>query len=278
MSGPADRPFVQASRQGEVVTLLLDHPETLNRLTSEAQFLELAGQIRSVAADSSVRALVITGHGPAFCAGGDIRRMAAREGFSAGTVADIQERYRRSVHQVPLALSEIEIPTIAAVNGPAYGAGCDLACFCDIRLASRNASFSFSFVQLGIVPGDGGAWMLPRLIGRSNAMEMAFTADPVDAETALRIGLVSHVVDGRELLDRAHALANRVAQHPARAVRMTKRLLRDAEQSTLANHLDLAAAFQAIAHLTPEHLTAVEAVLARLQRRGAPAARAEGTD
>lgn len=278
MSGAADRPFVQASRQGDVVTLLLDHPTTLNRLASEAQFLELAGQIRSVAADASVRALVITGQGPAFCAGGDIRQMAAREGFSAGTAADIQERYRRSVHQVPLALSEIDIPTIAAVNGPAYGAGCDLACFCDIRLAARNASFSFSFVQLGIVPGDGGAWMLPRLISRSNAMEMAFTADPIDAETALRIGLVSRVVDGGELLEHAHALANRIAQHPARAVRMTKRLLRDAERSTLANHLDLAAAFQAIAHLTPEHLTALETVLARLQQRGSPAAGAQRTD
>lgn len=278
MSAPDARPFVQASRQGDVVTLLLDHPDTLNRLASEAQFLELAGRIRSVAADPGVRALVITGRGPAFCAGGDIRKMAVREGFSAGTAADIEERYRRSVHQVPLALSEIDIPTIAAVNGPAYGAGCDLACFCDIRLAARNASFSFSFVQLGIVPGDGGAWMLPRLVGRSHAMEMAFTADPVDAEMALRIGLVSQVVDGGELLNRAHALANRIARHPVQAIRMTKRLLRDAEHTSLARHLDLVAAFQAIAHLTPEHLAAVETVLARLQRRGSPAARAEGGD
>jgi enoyl-CoA hydratase/carnithine racemase len=120
--------------------------------------------------------------------------------------------------------------------------------------------------------------MLPRVIGRSKAMEMAFTADPVDAETALRIGLVSQVVDGSELLDRAHALANRIAQHPAGAVRMTKRLLRESEHSTLASHLDLAAAFQAIAHVTPEHLSAVEAVVARLQLRGSPAARRKGTD
>lgn len=278
MSGPAERPFVQASRQGDVVTLRLDHPGTLNRLTSEAQFLDLAAQIRSVGTDSTVRALVITGQGSAFCAGGDIRRMAAREGFSAGTVADIQQRYRASVHQVPLALSEIDIPTIAAVNGPAYGAGCDLACFCDMRVAAREASFAFSFVQLGIVPGDGGAWMLPRLIGRSKAMEMAFTADAVDAETALRIGLVSEVVDGGELLDRVYALANRIAQHPPAAVRMTKRLVRDAEQSTLGSHLDLVAAFQAIAHVTPEHLTAVEAVLARMQLRASAAAQRKSAD
>ncbi len=268
MTGAADGDFVKASRQGDVVTLLLDHPETLNRLTTEAQFLELAGQIRRVAADRTARALVITGRGAAFCAGGDIRKMAAREGFSAGTVADIQQRYRDSVHQVPLALSEIDIPTIAAVNGPAYGAGCDLACFCDIRLAAREATFAFSFVQLGIVPGDGGAWILPRLVGRSNAMALAFTADPVDAEEALRIGLVSEVVNADELLARAQALATRIARHPASAMRMTKRLLREAEQSSLASHLELVAAFQAIAHVTPEHLAAVQAVLARLQDRG----------
>lgn len=273
MSPPLIRPFVESSRRDDVVTLMLDHPETLNRLTSEAQFLDMAAEIRAVAADPSVRALVITGRGSAFCAGGDIGKMAVREGFSAGTAAEIQQRYRASVHQVPLALSEIDVPTIAAVNGPAYGAGCDLACFCDLRVAAREASFAFSFVQLGIVPGDGGAWMLPRLIGRSKAMEMAFTADAIDAETALRIGLVSEVLDSGELQNRAHAIASRIARHPPGAVRMTKRLLRDSEQSTLANHLELVAAFQAIAHMTPEHLTAVEAVLTRMRMRGSTAAR-----
>lgn len=267
-----DGTFVKVSRQGAIVTLLLAHPGTLNRLTTEGQFIELAQEIRSVATDPSARVLVITGQGSAFCAGGDILKMAAREGFSAGTVAEIQQRYRNTVHQVPLALAEIDIPTIAAVNGPAHGAGCDLACFCDIRLAAPKATFGFSFAQLGIIPGDGGAWILPRLVGRSKAMELAFTADPIDAEAALRIGLVSEVVREGGLLARAQALAAHIAQHPSAAIRMTKRLLRDSEQQTLANHLDLVAAFQAIAHMAPEHIAAVNSVIDRLQSRPRPPA------
>jgi enoyl-CoA hydratase/carnithine racemase len=259
--------FVCESRDGDVVTLTLDHPETLNRLTTEDQFVELATRIRTAGADPSVRALIITGAGRAFCAGGDLRKMAAREGFSAGSVADIELRYRQSVHQVPLALAETDVPTIAAVNGAAYGAGCDLACFCDIRIAARSASFAVSFAQLGIISGDGGAWMLPRLVGRSKAMELAFTADPIDAEAAHQIRLVSAVVDDNDLLPEALALAQRIARHPPGAMRMHKRLLRESEQMSLRHHLDLVAAFQAIAHMSPEHLGAVEAIVAQLGRR-----------
>jgi len=259
--------FVRESREGDVLTLTLDHSETLNRLTTEDQFLDLAGRIRSAGADASVRALIITGAGRAFCAGGDLRKMAAREGFSAGSAADIEQRYRQSVHQVPLALAEADIPTIAAVNGAAYGAGCDLACFCDIRIAARSASFAVSFAQLGIISGDGGAWMLPRLVGRSKAMELAFTADPIDAEAARQIHLVSAVVDDDDLLPEASALAQRIARHPPGAMRMHKRLLRESEQLSLRHHLDLVAAFQAIAHMSPEHLGAVEAIVATLGRR-----------
>lgn len=261
-------PYVRLSSDSGIFTLTLSHPETLNRLATGDQFLELAAWIRQVNADPTARVLVITGEGRAFCAGGDIRKMAAREEFSAGSVADIQQRYRQTVHQVPLALTEIDIPTIAAVNGAAYGAGCDLACFCDIRLASRSATFAVTFAQLGIVSGDGGSWILPRLIGRSKAMELTFTADPIDAETALRIGLVSSVVDDVALLSHAHELAQRIARHPAEAMRMNKRLLRDSEQMNLPGHLDLVAAFQAIAHLSPEHLAATSSAVSQLQRRG----------
>ena len=174
--------FVRRDDNDGVATLTLNHPDTLNRFSDGSQFLELAGHIRRASADPSVRVLVITGTGKAFCAGGDLRQMAEREGFSAGDVAQVQARYRETVHQLPVALAEADIPTIAAVNGPAYGAGCDLACFCDIRIAAQSARFSVSFARLGIVAGDGGAWMLPRLIGRSKAMELAFTAEPIDAQ------------------------------------------------------------------------------------------------
>lgn len=253
----ADEPFIQRCDRNGVVTLVLNHPFTLNRFRSVGQFIELAEHIRSVNADSTAKVLVITGKGKAFCVGGDLRQMAARKCFSAGDVAEVKERYRNTIHQVPKALAEIEIPTIAAVNGPAYGAGCDLACFCDIRIAAESASFSVSFARLGIVAGDGGAWMLPKLVGRSKSMELAFTADPIGAKEAWRIGLVSDVVADDELLQHAEGLARRIARHPARAMRMNKRLLRDAEQHTLATHLDVVAAYQAIAHATEEHLEAV---------------------
>lgn len=267
MSDPINDAFVHVDREDGVFTLTLNRPDSLNKLATEEQFLELAAQIRRVSSDPTARALIITGAGRAFCAGGDLHKMAARDGFSAGSIADIQQRYLRSVHQVPLALMEADIPTIAAVNGPAYGAGCDLACFCDIRLAAPAARFSVSFARLGIVSGDGGSWMLPRLIGRSKAMELTFTADPIDAQTALSLGLVSAVVEGDVLLPQALALARRIARHPGNAMRMNKRLLRDAERASLTSHLDLVAAFQAIAHVSPEHLAAVEAAVAALRAR-----------
>lgn len=258
--------FVQRQEAEGVVILRLSHPGTLNRFSSADQFLELAGHIRRANTDPNARVLVITGEGKAFCAGGDLRQMAMREGFSAGDVAQIQARYRETVHQLPAALAEADIPTIAAVNGPAYGAGCDLACFCDIRIAASSASFAVSFARLGIVAGDGGAWMLPRLIGRSKAMELAFTADPIDAQEARRIGLVAEVVPDEELLKYALDLALRIARHPGPALRMHKRLLRDAEQHTLTTHLDVVAAFQAISHASEEHLQAVRAVLDTLSK------------
>jgi len=259
--------FVRRTEAGGVVTLTLSHPETLNRFSSEAQFLELAEHIRQINTDADARVLIITGQGSAFCAGGDLNQMAMREGFSAGDVAAVQARYRATVHQLPTALNEVDIPTIAAVNGPAYGAGCDLACFCDIRVAAQNARFSVSFARLGIVSGDGGAWMLPRLVGRSKAMELAFTADPIDAHEAKRIGLVSQVVADDVLQEEVNNVAQRIARHPGQALRMNKRLLREAEHFTLPNHLDLVAAFQAIAHASDEHVAAVRGVLHALGER-----------
>ncbi|MFY3985951.1 enoyl-CoA hydratase-related protein [Achromobacter xylosoxidans] len=259
--------FVRRDDNDGVATLSLNHPDTLNRFSDGSQFLELAGHIRRASADPSVRVLVITGTGKAFCAGGDLRQMAEREGFSAGDVAQVQARYRETVHQLPVALAEADIPTIAAVNGPAYGAGCDLACFCDIRIAAQSARFSVSFARLGIVAGDGGAWMLPRLIGRSKAMELAFTAEPIDAQEAWRIGLVSEVTADDALAAHASEMARRIARHPAGALRMHKRLLRDAEQHTLATHLDVVAAFQAIAHASDEHVRAVRDVIGELRQQ-----------
>ncbi|XKH38395.1 enoyl-CoA hydratase-related protein [Azospirillum doebereinerae] len=155
------------------------------------------------------------------------------------------------------------MPVIAAVNGPAIGAGCDLACMCDLRIASEAARFAESFVKVGIVPGDGGAWLLPRVVGFSKACEMAFTGDSIDAAEALACGLVSKVVPPAELLPAAQALAKRIAVNPAHAVRMTKRLLREGRHVRLDTLLEMSAAMQALAHATADHREAVDAMLGK---------------
>ena len=175
--------------------------------------------------------------------------------------ARTRRNYRVGIQRLPLAFEALEIPVIAAVNGPAIGAGCDLTLMCDLRVAAQKARFAESFVKLGIVPGDGGAWLLPRVVGFSKACEMALTGDPVDAEEALRIGLVSSVVEDDRLLDKAKALAQRIAANPTHAVRMTKRLLRESASQRLDQILETSAAFQALAHATQDHQEAVAAML-----------------
>lgn len=156
---------------------------------------------------------------------------------------------------------------IAAVNGPAVGAGCDLACMCDIRIAGESARFAESFVKLGIIPGDGGAWLLPRIVGFSKACEMSFTGDAIDAQDALRCGLVSRVVKDAELLDRPRDLAARVANNPPYAVRMTKRLLRESRNADLGALLELSATMQSLAHATADYEEALNAFLEKRSPR-----------
>jgi 2-(1,2-epoxy-1,2-dihydrophenyl)acetyl-CoA isomerase len=153
------------------------------------------------------------------------------------------------------------VPTIAAVNGPAIGAGNDVACMCDIRIASEAAVFAESFVKVGIVPGDGGAWLLPRVVGMSRACEMAFTGAKVDARQALSYGLVSRVVPADKLMEAANELASEIAANPGHVLRMTKRLLREGQHTRLDTLLEMSAAFQALAHHTSDHAEAIDAFL-----------------
>ena len=171
----------------------------------------------------------------------------------------IREEYRNGIQRIPKALFNLDVPVICAVNGPAIGAGCDLTCMCDIRIASDKATFAESFVRVGIVPGDGGAWLLPRVVGMSKASEMAFTGEAISAQEALACGLVSRVVPAEELMEAALTLARKIAANPGGVLRMTKRLLREGERSTLESLLEISASYQAIAHLEPDHHEAVKA-------------------
>ena len=251
-----------------VVTLTLNHPETRNALTGTGITEGLLAACDRIEHDPSVRAVIITANGPVFSSGGKIDEMKRQigDGFSS---AVLRQEYRHGIQRLPLAVHQIEVPVIAAVNGPAVGAGCDLACMCDVRIASDKATFAESFVKVGIVPGDGGAWFLPRVIGMARAAEMSFTGEPIDAKTALEWGMVSRVVAPEDLLATAQTLARKMAVNSPHAVRMTKRLLREGQTSSLANLLELSAAYQAIVHKTEEHAVIVNDFMAKKGARQA---------
>ncbi len=257
--------FLQYEQNDNIVTLVMDRPAERNSLSDESQSEEFVQACERIRNDEQVRCVILTGKGSAFCAGGNIKHMRDKQGIAQGSPRDIQNRYRRGIQRISTSLYYLDVPTIAAVNGPAIGAGCDLACMCDVRIASETAIFAESFVKLGIIPGDGGAWLLPRVVGASKAAEMAFTGDAVDAQDALAHGLVSRVVAPDMLMQAATALALRIAANPAHALRMTKRLLREGEHVRLDTLLEMSAAFQAIAHHTPEHNEAILKTLDRVK-------------
>lgn len=243
--------------------LVLNEPETRNALTGIEMLDAIVSGIETSAARA--QALVITGAGTAFSAGGNIKDMAARVGLFAGTPEEIVEGYRASIQRLTRTLAETDLVTIAAVNGPAVGAGFDLVLGCDLRLGSPTARFSHSFVDLGIIPGDGGAWLLARQLGWQRAAELSFTGRAVDAEEAVRLGIMLEVTD--DVVTRAQELATSIAQKPSHSVRLTKRLLRQARSMDLDGFLEYSAALQAISHHTDAHREAVGSYLERLQQQ-----------
>lgn len=244
---------------GHVVTLTLNRPDKRNALSGDDLFAAFEAHFARINADMTVRAVILTGGGKSFCAGGDVKEMRDRQGIFGGSSGETQNRYRVGIQRIPMAFTRLDVPIIAAVNGFAIGAGCDLACMCDIRIAGETAQFAESFVKLGIIPGDGGAWLLPRTVGMSRACEMAFTGDMVTAPAALAMGLVSRVVPDDKLLEEAMALANRIAANPPQALRWTKRLIREGQHQRIESLLDLSGAFQDLAHHTSDHTEAVTA-------------------
>jgi len=253
--------LIRQERRGPVMVWTLDRGDRLNALPDLGDGEAFAGACETVNADPSVRCVVLTGAGRAFSAGGDLKAMRDRRDMFAGTGTDIRERYRRVVHRIVRSLYGLEVPLIAAVNGPAMGLGCDIAGLADIRIASDAASFGVPFLKLGILPGDGGAWLMPRNIGYARAAEMLFTSRVLDAATAHEWGLVNRVVPADRLMDEAMATAGEVAAQAPQALRMTKALLRQGRDATFDQILETTAAMQALAHLTDDHLEGVNAVL-----------------
>lgn len=255
--------FLTIKRDGGIWTVTMNQPETRNALTGNTAVEEFVQLCNAVRTDASVKVVVLTGAGPIFSSGGNVKDMQ-RFLEDALTPDLIREEYRNGIQRIPNALYQLDVPVICAVNGPAIGAGLDLACMCDIRIASESATFAESFVRVGIVPGDGGAWLLPRAVGMAKAAEMAFTGEAINAQEALACGLVSRVLAAEDLLPTAKFLAQKIAANPGAVMRMTKRLLREGQNSSLASLLEISAGYQAIAHKTADHR---EAVMAFVEKR-----------
>jgi enoyl-CoA hydratase/carnithine racemase len=245
---------------GAIATMTLNRPDIRNALTHVDMIAEIKAVCGQVNSDTAIKVLIITAADPAFSSGGNVKDMKERKGMFQGSPAELMESYRRNIQDVLLAVHMVEIPTIAAVNGSAVGAGCGLALMCDIRVASRQATFGETFLNVGLIPGDGSAYTLPRAVGMAKACELIFTSDMIDAETALSIGLVNHVADHDKLLEKADEIARKIASRPPQALRMTKRLIRNAQHSTLEHAMQDAAAYQSLCHYTDDHMEALSAM------------------
>ena len=256
--------FVSVEKRGRIAIITMQRPESMNAIATHQDCDDLIAALEDIQADTNISAAILTGEGKGFSAGGNIKAMKDRSGIGPLDKPDeTRANYRRGVQAITRAFMHIEVPLIAAVNGHAVGLGCDLACLCDIRLAAESAKFSASFIKVGIVPGDGGAWSLQRVVGYSQAAEMFLTGDRYTAEEAKGFGLVSRVVSDESLLDEALVIAERIVANPARALRLTKRLLREAQHSRMSDILELSAAYQALAHETDDHAEAVDSFLER---------------
>lgn len=251
-----------------IVTLTLNTPETRNAISDLPMVEALLDALHRAATDPLARVIILTGAGKSFSSGGNLKSMAPGQGLVDEVPAITRQNYRNGIQRLPLAIEALDLPVIAAVNGPAVGAGCDLACMCDIRVAGASARFAESFVKIGIIPGDGGAWLLPRVVGFARASEMALTGEMIDAETALAYGLVSRVVPDDELMEVARERARAIAANPPHAIRMTRRLLRQAWSLDLPGTLELSSAMQALAHATEDYTAALARMQAQISGKG----------
>lgn len=249
------------SREDDVATMALNRPEALNALTPR-MVDELVTAIEEAKQDNEVKVVVLTGAGRGFCSGMDVRAVAAR-----GPQASLVERrneMRESIHRVPRALAGLDKPLIGSINGAAAGAGMDMASMCDLRIASNKAKFAMSYVRMGLIPGDGGCYFLPRIIGMARALELIWTGRMIDAEEALRIGYVNKVVPHQELAAATRELATQLARGPAIAIQLAKRLAYRGLYMDLNTALEAAETAQLIARSTED---AIEGPRAWVEKR-----------
>jgi len=247
-------------RSNHILWITLNRPEASNAY-STSMVQNLVKTLREADFDKDIRVIVLTGAGKHFCAGGDIKAMKNKSGMFAGESNELREAYQAGIQEIPKTISQMKTPIIAMVNGAAVGAGCDLAAMCDMRIASEEAVFAETFAKVGLVPGDGGAFFLTRLIGFGKAMEMFLTCKNISAMEALNIGLVNQVVLPNKLKEKTQELADQLASLPPIALQMTKKAVIHAHQNDLNSHLELMSAYQGITQRSSDHFRALDGML-----------------
>lgn len=249
-------------KQGGIATLTLNRPDKMNALSVNmiGQWVEALEECRR---DSEVKAVVLTGAGKAFSSGGDVATM----GIKDQSPLDSKNFLWKHMHRVAFAFEDLDKPVIAAVNGVAVGAGLDMALMCDLRFAADMARFSEGYVRVGLVPGDGGAYFLPRLVGTAKALELLWTGDFIDAKEAMRIGMVNRVYPADKLLDETYTFVERLVSGPEVAIRMIKRSVYQSLKTDLRTALDLISSHFAVAQFTGDHQEGVKAMQERRKPR-----------
>ena len=251
--------WLKFEKEGHIVTLTMNRPEIRNPLGESDDVKNFEEASSLINNDRDVRCVILTGEGAAFSAGGNVKNMKEKKGNFSGSSVALRERYRYGIHRIVRAVWNIEVPVIAAVNGAAVGLGNDVACLADIRIASKNARFGVTFLKIGLIPGDGGAWLLPKIIGLSMASELLFTGKLINADQAKECGLISEVFEESKLMIEANNLAQSIVKQPPDALRMTKKLLREGMISNFETMLEMSANMQALMHLTEDHQEALTA-------------------
>lgn len=244
---------------GHVATISLNRPAVKNAFTI-AMVNTWADVLEQAQRDDQVRAIVVTGNGGSFCSGVDL------SDFKAERRTPLQDKQllTEGVHRVALTLERIDKPVIAAVDGVAVGAGMDMALLCDLRFASPSARFSEGYIKVGLVPGDGGCWLLPRVVGQATALRLLWTGDFLTADDAARLGIVEYVVQDEPVLTHAHRFAERLAAQPPQSIRMIKRAVRQGARHDLPTALDLISSHMAVIASTAD---SAEAYAAFAERR-----------
>ncbi|MEP1469466.1 MAG: enoyl-CoA hydratase-related protein [Halieaceae bacterium] len=246
---------ITLNKESKVAVITLNRPEVLNAINEE-MLPPWVDALEECRVDKDIAAIVVTGAGEAFCRGGDTTRLGAH---TTPTPVQIKEQFWQRLHRIPKKLAEIDKPVIAAVNGLASGAGVDVSLQCDLRFAAESASFRVSYTAFGLVPGNGGSYYLPRIVGEAKALELFFAAEPISAAEAQAIGMVNQVFGDGEFMDKTLEFAHKITHRAPLAMALVKRAVQQSQAMDLNTHLDMVSSHMLITRPSEDHAEAIKA-------------------